>query len=77
MYIINILCVNNNIYYYEYKLYITLQDGHTLKSRETLMKEHTARWNAIRKKWHHQAHKNELRFIESANILSTIFKKLV
>ncbi|XP_014478182.1 PREDICTED: protein lin-37 homolog [Dinoponera quadriceps] len=50
-------------------------DGHTLKSRETLMKEHTARWNAIRKKWHQQAHKNELRFIESANILSTIFKK--
>ncbi|EFN81197.1 Protein lin-37-like protein [Harpegnathos saltator] len=52
-------------------------DGHTLKSRETLMKEHTARWNTIRKKWHQQAHKNELRFIESANILSTIFKKFV
>lgn len=50
-------------------------DGQTLKSRETLMKEHNVRWNAIRKKWHQQAHKNEQRFVESANILSTIFKK--
>lgn len=41
------------------------------------MKEHIVRWNTTRKKWHQQAHKNEQRFIESANILSTIFKKFV
>lgn len=41
------------------------------------MKEHTTRWNAIRKKWYQQAHKNEQRYIQSATILSTIFTKLV
>lgn len=50
-------------------------EGQTLKSREQLMKEHTTRWNAIRKKWHQQAHKNEQRYIQSATILGTIFTK--
>ncbi|XP_070169811.1 protein lin-37 homolog isoform X2 [Polyergus mexicanus] len=50
-------------------------EGQTLKSREQLMKEHTIRWNTIRKKWHQQAHKNEQRYIQSATILSTIFTK--
>lgn len=50
-------------------------DGQTLKSRETLLKEHRVHWNAVRKKWHQQAHKNEQRFTQSANILNTIFKR--
>ncbi|EZA49188.1 Lin-37-like protein [Ooceraea biroi] len=52
-------------------------EGQTLKSREQLVKEHSTRWNAIRKKWHQQAHKNERRYIQSATILSTIFTKFV
>ncbi|XP_001604648.1 protein lin-37 homolog [Nasonia vitripennis] len=50
-------------------------EGQTLKSREALMKEHREHWGAVRRKWHQQAHKNEQRFTESANILSTIFKR--
>ncbi|XP_051172837.1 protein lin-37 homolog [Leptopilina boulardi] len=50
-------------------------DGQTLKSKETLMKEHKEHWSALRKKWHQQAHKNEQRFDKSAHILGTIFKK--
>ncbi|XP_043512384.1 protein lin-37 homolog isoform X1 [Frieseomelitta varia] len=50
-------------------------DGQTLKSREMLLREHRAHWNAVRKKWHQQAHKNEQRFTESASILNTIFKR--
>ncbi|KAL6265010.1 hypothetical protein P5V15_005102 [Pogonomyrmex californicus] len=52
-------------------------DGQILKSREELMKDHIVRWNAIRKKWHKQAHKNEQRYLQSANILGTIFTKFV
>nr|XP_012225207.1 PREDICTED: protein lin-37 homolog [Linepithema humile] len=50
-------------------------EGQVLKSREQLIKDHSVRWNAIRKKWHQQAHKNEQRYIQSANILGTIFTK--
>ena len=50
-------------------------DGQPLKSRETLMREHRVHWNAVRKKWHQQAHKNEQRFVHSANMLNTIFKR--
>lgn len=46
-----------------------------MKSREALLKEHRQHWGAVRRKWHYQAHKNEERFAESANILSTIFKR--
>lgn len=41
------------------------------------MKDHIERWNAIRKKWHQQAHKNEQRYLQSATILGTIFTKFV
>lgn len=41
------------------------------------MKDHTERWNAIRKKWYQQAHKNEQRYSQSATILGTIFTKFV
>ncbi|XP_033329857.1 myb-interacting protein 40 isoform X1 [Megalopta genalis] len=50
-------------------------DGQCLKSRETLLREHRTHWNAVRKKWYQQAHKNEQRFVQSANILNTIFKR--
>lgn len=50
-------------------------EGQSLKSREVLLKEHTVHWNAVRKKWHQQAHKNEQRYAQSANILSTMFKR--
>lgn len=50
-------------------------DGQSLKSREVLLKEHRVHWNAVRKKWHQQAHKNEQRYAQSASILSTIFKR--
>lgn len=58
-------------------MYKTFQDGQPLKSRDTLLKEHGEHWNAVRKKWHQQAHKNEQRFIQSANILNTMFKRFV
>lgn len=48
-------------------------EGQILKSQEELLKEHSARWNAIRKKWHQQAQKNEQRYIQSATILNSIF----
>lgn len=50
-------------------------DCQSLKSRETLMREHRAHWNVVKKKWHQQAYKNEQRFAQSANILGTIFKR--
>ncbi|XP_071571767.1 protein lin-37 homolog [Temnothorax nylanderi] len=50
-------------------------EGQTLKTQEQLMKDHSERWNAIRKKWHRQAHKNEQRYLQSATILGTIFTK--
>jgi len=50
-------------------------EGQVLKSRETLLRDHRAHWCAVRKKWHSQAHKNEQRFAQSANILGTIFKR--
>ncbi|KAJ8679740.1 hypothetical protein QAD02_015527 [Eretmocerus hayati] len=50
-------------------------EGQTLKSKECLLQEHRSHWVATRKKWHHQAHKNEERFAESASILDTIFKR--
>ncbi|XP_012147190.2 myb-interacting protein 40 isoform X1 [Megachile rotundata] len=50
-------------------------DGQTLISRETLLREHRIHWNAVRKKWHQQAHKNEQRFAQSAHILNTIYKR--
>ncbi|KYN27389.1 Protein lin-37 like protein [Trachymyrmex cornetzi] len=52
-------------------------EGQILKTREQLMKDHIERWNAIRKKWHQQAHKNEQRYLQSATILGTIFTKFV
>ncbi|XP_034951709.1 protein lin-37 homolog [Chelonus insularis] len=50
-------------------------EGQVLKSRDALMKSHRAHWSAVRRKWHLQAQKNEKRFYQSANILSTIFKR--
>ncbi|XP_076549375.1 myb-interacting protein 40 isoform X2 [Osmia lignaria lignaria] len=50
-------------------------DGQTLVSRETLLREHRVHWNAVRKKWYQQAHKNEQRFAQSAHILNTIYKR--
>ncbi|KAL0133333.1 hypothetical protein PUN28_000822 [Cardiocondyla obscurior] len=50
-------------------------EGQTLKTQEQLMKDHIKRWNAIRKKWHQQAHKNEQRYAQSASVLGTIFSK--
>ncbi|XP_011306251.1 protein lin-37 homolog [Fopius arisanus] len=50
-------------------------DGQVLRSREALMKEHRMHWGQVRRKWHHQTHKNEQRFAKSAYILSTIFKR--
>ncbi|KAH0561655.1 protein lin-37 homolog [Cotesia glomerata] len=50
-------------------------DGKSLKSKETLMKSHRQHWNAVRRKWHKQAQKNEKRFQKSANILEIIFKR--
>lgn len=44
-------------------------------TREELLKDHRARWVDVRKKVHQQAHKNEERFIGSANILNNIFRK--
>ncbi|XP_017752317.1 PREDICTED: protein lin-37 homolog [Eufriesea mexicana] len=52
-------------------------DGQTLKSRETLLREHRIHWNTVRKKWHQQAYKNEQRFTQSGNILNTIFKRYI
>ncbi|KYM95176.1 PREDICTED: protein lin-37 homolog isoform X2 [Cyphomyrmex costatus] len=52
-------------------------EGQSLKTREQLMKDHIERWNAIRKKWHQQTHKNEQRYLQSATILGTIFTKFV
>lgn len=42
-----------------------------------LLREHRVHWNVVRKKWHQQAHKNELRFMQGANILNTIFKRYI
>lgn len=42
-----------------------------------LLREHRVHWNTVRKKWHQQAHKNELRFTQGANILNTIFKRYI
>ncbi|XP_035735511.1 protein lin-37 homolog isoform X2 [Vespa mandarinia] len=50
-------------------------DGQSLKSREVLLREHRVHWNAVRKKWHQQAHKNEQRYAQGQHILSTIFKR--
>ncbi|XP_015586309.1 protein lin-37 homolog isoform X2 [Cephus cinctus] len=50
-------------------------EGQTLKSRETLLRDHIPHWIAVRKKWHQQAHKNEQRFAQSANILGTIYRR--
>ncbi|XP_014616965.1 PREDICTED: protein lin-37 homolog isoform X1 [Polistes canadensis] len=50
-------------------------DGQTLNSRDVLLREHRIHWNAVRKKWHQQAHKNEQRYAQGQQILSTIFKR--
>ncbi|XP_012274871.1 protein lin-37 homolog [Orussus abietinus] len=50
-------------------------EGQTLRSRDSLLKDHIKRWLNVRKTWHRQAHKNEKRFVQSANILSTIFRR--
>lgn len=60
-----------NLITYPYK------DGQVLKSREILLSEHRAHWNAVRKKWHLKAHNNEQRFAQSAQILSTMFKRYI
>ncbi|XP_066595138.1 protein lin-37 homolog [Prorops nasuta] len=50
-------------------------EGQLLKPKETLLRDHRLHWTNVRKKWHQQAHKNEQRFAQSGNILSTMFKK--
>ncbi|XP_043669507.1 protein lin-37 homolog [Vespula pensylvanica] len=50
-------------------------DGQSLKSREVLLREHRVHWNAVRKKWHQRAHKNEQRYAKSQYILGVIFKR--
>lgn len=50
-------------------------EGQTLRSRDTLMRDHISHWTAVRKKWHQQAHKNEHRFEHSANVLGTMFRR--
>ncbi|KAL2740997.1 protein lin-37 [Vespula squamosa] len=50
-------------------------DGQSLKSREVLLREHRVHWNAVRKKWHQRARKNEQRYAICQYIFGVIFKR--
>ncbi|XP_048512234.1 protein lin-37 homolog isoform X2 [Athalia rosae] len=50
-------------------------EGQNLRTREALMRDHVRHWTEVRKKWHQQAHKNEQRFEQSANILGAMYRR--